>query len=65
MQMFISATKRDDINFQGIHEDDIPLRDELVERKIRIYSIFFTNNLKYLLNLLVAPRLKAQRQFCY
>ena len=65
MQIFISATRRDDKIFHGTHEDDFPVVDELVERKKQVYSIFFTNNLKYLLNLLAAPRLKAQRNFCY
>ena len=40
-QMFLSATRRNDETFQGIHEDDIPVLEALVDRNIQIYSIFF------------------------
>ena len=56
MQMFLSATRRDDETFPGIHEDDIPVLEALVDRNIQLYSIFFRNKLKFLLNSLVAPR---------
>ena len=41
MQMFLSATRRDDETFPGIHENDIPVLEALVDRNIQIYSIFF------------------------
>ena len=41
MQMFLSATRRDDESFPGIHEDDIPVLEALVDRNIQVYSIFF------------------------
>ena len=41
MQMFLSATRRDDSTFPGIHEDDILVLEALVDRNIQIYSIFF------------------------
>ena len=41
MQMFLSATRRDDETFPGIHEDDIPVLEALVDRNIQVYSIFF------------------------
>ena len=41
MQMFLSATRRDDETFPGIHEDDIPVLENLVDRNIQVYSIFF------------------------
>ena len=41
MQTFLSATRRDDETFPGIHEDDIPVLEALVVRNIQIYSIFF------------------------
>ena len=41
MQSFLSATRRVDENFPGIHEDDIPVLEEITGRNIQIYSIFF------------------------
>ena len=41
MQMFLSAIRRDDETFPGIHEDDIPILEALVDRNIQVYSIFF------------------------
>ena len=41
MQMFLSATKRDDETFPGIHEDDIPVLEEITDRNIQVYTIFF------------------------
>ena len=41
MQMFLSATRRDDETFPGIHENDIPVLEAQVDRNIQIYSIFF------------------------
>ena len=40
-QTFLSATRRDGETFPGIHEDDIPVLEALVDRNIRVYSIFF------------------------
>ena len=40
MQTFLSATRRDDESFPGIHEDDIPLLGELTDRNIQIHTIF-------------------------
>ena len=45
MQMFLSATRRD-ATFPGIHEDDIPVLEALVDRNIQIYSIFFDEQLE-------------------
>ena len=39
--MFLSATRRDDKTFPGIHEDDIPVLENLVDRNIQVYKIFF------------------------
>ena len=55
MQMFLSATRRDGETFPGIHEDDIPVLEALVDRNIQVYSIFFDEQSE-MLNLLVAPR---------
>ena len=41
MQSFLSATRRDGETFPGIHEDDIPVLEEITDRNIQIYSIFF------------------------
>ena len=41
MRMFLSATRRNDETFQGIHEDDIPVLEVLIDRNIQIYSVFF------------------------
>ena len=41
MQDFLSATRRDKESFPGIHEDDIPVLEELTDRNIQIYSNFF------------------------
>ena len=41
IQSFLSATRRDDETFPGIHEDDIPELEEITNRKIQICSIFF------------------------
>ena len=41
MQTFLSATRRDGETFPGIHEDDIPVLEALVDRNIQVYSIFF------------------------
>ena len=41
MQMFLSATRRDDETFPGIHEDDIPVLEEITDRNIQVYAIFF------------------------
>ena len=41
VQMFLSATRRDDETFPGIHEDDIPVLEALVDRNIQIYAKFF------------------------
>ena len=41
MQMFLTATRRDDETFPGIHEDDILVLEALVDRNIQVYSIFF------------------------
>ena len=41
MQMFLSATRRDDETFPGIHEDDIPVLEEITDRNIQVYTIFF------------------------
>ena len=62
MHMFLSATRRDDETFPGLHEDDIPVLESPVDRNLQSYSIFLMNKLKCLLNLLVAPRRNAQRQ---
>ena len=40
MQMFLSATRRDDETFPGIHEDDIPVLEALVDRNIQVYLFF-------------------------
>ena len=42
MRMFLSATRRNDETFQGIHEDDIPILEVLIDRNIQIYSIFLS-----------------------
>ena len=42
MQMFLSATRRDDQTFPGIQEDDIPVLEALVDRNIQIFSFFFS-----------------------
>ena len=41
MQMFLSATRRDDETFPGIHEDNIPVLEALVDRNIQVYKVFF------------------------
>ena len=41
MQTFLSATRRDGETFPGIHEDDIPVLEALVDRNIQVHSIFF------------------------
>ena len=41
MQMILSATRRDDETFSGIHEDDIPVLEALVDRNIQVYTKFF------------------------
>ena len=41
MQLFLSARRRDDETFPGIHEDDIYVLEETTDRNIQIYSIFF------------------------
>ena len=40
-QMFLSATRRDDETFPGIHEDDIPALEEITDRNIQVYTKFF------------------------
>ena len=40
LQTFLSATRRDDETFPGIHEDDIPVLEAIVDRNIQIYAIF-------------------------
>ena len=37
MQSFLSATRRDDETFPGIHEDDISVLEEITDRNIHIY----------------------------
>ena len=41
IQTFLSVTRRDGETFPGIHEDDIPVLEALVDRNIQIYTIFF------------------------
>ena len=38
--MFPPATRRDDKTFQGIHEDNVPVLEALVEGNAQFYSIF-------------------------
>ena len=46
MQTFFSATRRDDETFPGIHEDDIPVLEALVDRNVQIYSIFIEEDVE-------------------
>ena len=39
-QMFLSATRKDGKSFQGVHEDDIHILEELTDRNIQVYTIF-------------------------
>ena len=39
-QMFLSATRKDEKSFPGVHEDDIHILEELTDRNIKVYTIF-------------------------
>ena len=39
-QMFLSATRKDGKSFPGVHEDDIPILEDLTDRSIQVYTIF-------------------------
>ena len=39
--MFLSVTRRDDETFPGIHEDDIPALEALVDRNIQVLLDIF------------------------
>ena len=41
MQSSLSATRRGDETFPGIHEDHIPVLEEITDRNIQFYSVFF------------------------
>ena len=41
MHMFLSATRKDDETFPGIHKDDIPVLEQITDRNIQVYTISF------------------------